>query len=147
MKWEKDEYQVSRLWVIELLPFSVGGVMAISDMKHNLAVVARQPDGRYFWRVFDALARRLPGEPALTLADLSLDGYMPDRTSAMLRCEQMVKEIEIRARDSGVHQDRLTQSRFILRKFIEAIKIITVLILATSALVLAWAYLIFIVGG
>lgn len=102
--WQTDDYGKSRLYEDNLITFTINNYTATQRQRENLAVVAPE-GGTYFWRVFEALAWQLPGEPYITLNGIPLEGYETTRELAQAQCESTVIEIKRRAAYTGPREE------------------------------------------
>lgn len=111
--WQTDDYGKSRLYEDNLVVFTINNYTATQKQTENLAVVAAERDGRYFyfWRVFEALAWQLPGEPALTLNGITLEGYADTQEQARAQCERVIAEIKKRAGVGGKREEARQAAR------------------------------------
>ena len=121
MQWKLDSYGISRLYDLELTKYTMHDLGAVQAKEENFAVVAPQPDGQVFWRVFEDLAWRLPNEPALTLLDLEREGYAPTADEAKAICENVISEIVKRG---GRDNDRLVLAERQTRELFRLVRII-----------------------
>jgi len=141
MKWKLDSYGISRLYDLELTKCTMHDLGAVQAKDENLAVVAPQPDGQAFWRVFEDLAWRLPNEPALTLLDLEREGYASTADEAKAICENVISEIVKRG---GRDNDRLVLAG---RQTRELFRLVRIILLAWFVAVLLALSLMLVTRG
>ena len=141
MKWKMDSYGIWRLCSLELTEYIMHDLRGVQAKEENLAVVAPQPDGKTFWRVFEDLAWRLPNEPALTLLDLEREGYALTADEAKAICENVISEIVRRGQRDN---DRLVLAE---RQTRELLRLVRIILLAWGIAVLLAIWLILATGA
>ena len=138
MNWKVDDYGISRLYDMYFTQYTRYDLSAIQAKEENLAVVAPQPDGKVFWRVFNDLAWRLPNEPDLTLLGLELEGYTLTTDEARGVCEKLAAEITRRGKQSN--KDHLILAERKTRQIFRLAKMMLVAWLIAALLALIGAY-------